>query len=361
MKSTVSFVNAYIAFFIIHTTQIGMGILGYPRIVYLVAKQDAWISILLSGLFISLITWMIIRILNHYENCNLYEIHENIFGRFIGSIINTVIVIYFIASNYSIIISYVELSLSWGYEGVYEWVGVLALLLVTLYAVSGGFRVVAGVCFLSFLMTIWMIFAMYQPFESLQITRILPILTTPPPEIMEGVFKSSYTMLGFEVLFFIFPFIKEKDKLLFFSQLAVWFTTLLVLFTTVISILFFSSKELEKNIWPLFSMISVVHFPFLERFEYLALSIWILVIFSNLSITLFISSKGVKHIFHVKQKHGIWIISIIIFIMSFFITKRVDIDLFIDQIGHIGFYLWFVYPILLYSISIIKSKILSYS
>ena len=104
------------------------------------------------------------------------------------------------------------MSLTWGYEGVYEWVGTLALLLITIYAVSGGFRVVAGICFLSFLMTIWLLFVMYQPLDSINLTRILPIMSTTPSEMMKGVFKSSYTMLGFETLFFIFPFIKEKKN-----------------------------------------------------------------------------------------------------------------------------------------------------
>jgi spore germination protein AB len=284
-----------------------------------------------------------------------------LFGRFLGSIMNTFVVIYFIAANYSIIIGYIELSLTWGYEGFYEWGATLVLLLVTIYAVSGGFRVIAGVCFLSFIMTIWLTFVLYQPLDSIKFTRILPILSTSPSEIMKGVFKSSYTMLGFETLFFIFPFIKEKKKILLYSQLAVWFTTLLVVMATVITILFFSPKELERQIWPIVSMISTVHFPFIERFEFIAVSLWILVIFPNLCITLFISSKGVKQIFHLKQKYGIWVISLIIFITSLFITKRVDNNLFFDKVGQVGFYLWFIYPIFLYFISIIKFKIFSNS
>ncbi|RFB19316.1 spore gernimation protein [Bacillus sp. HNG] len=357
MKSNIRFVNAFMAFFIIHTSQIGMGILGVPRIIYLESKKDAWISILLSGLFVSLITWIIISILNKNEGGTLFEIHDHIFGRLIGSILNFVIVIYYIAVHYSITISYVELSLTWGYEGVYEWVGVLALLMITIYAVSGGFRVVTGVCFLSFLLTIWLLFVVYQPLQTINLTRILPIMTTTPSEMMKGVFKSSYTMLGFETLLFIFPFIKEKNKLQLFSQIAVWFTTILVLITTVVSILFFSAKELEKNVWPVVSMISTVHFPFIERFEFVAVPLWILVIFPNLCITLYISSKGIKQIFHIKQKYGIWLISIILFICSFLITKRVDNNYFFDQIGKTGFFLWFIYPIFLYVIIFIRSKI----
>ncbi|KML46274.1 spore germination protein [Cytobacillus firmus] len=360
MKSN-AIVNAFMAFFIIHTSQFGMGILGAPRIVYLESKKDAWISVLLSGIAISFITWIMISILKQNENRTLFEIHENLFGRMFGSIINVVIVVYFMAVHYSITISYVELSLTWGYEGLYEWVGVLSLVLITIYGVSGGFRVVAGICFLSFIIVIWMLFVLYQPLQSLNLDRILPILSTSPTEIMNGVYKSSYTMLGFEALLFLFPFFKEKKKVHLYSQLAIWFTTFLVLIITIFSILFFSSKELELNIWPFVSIISTMRFPFIERFEFIVVSIWIIVIFPNLCISLFLSSNGVKQIFRIKQKYGIWIISIIIFICSFFITKRVDNDYFIDKVAQIGFYLWFVYPVVLYGIITIKSKIVGRS
>lgn len=357
METNTRNINAYLAFFIIHTSQIGMGILGVPKIIFLEANKDAWISIILSGLFISFLTWLIISILKRNKGKNLYEIHENLFGRFMGNIINLCIVIYFIELNYSIIISYIELAITWGYEGIYEWVGTLALILITIYAVLGGFRVIVGVCFLSFFMTIWMIFIIYQPLSSIDYIRILPVLSSTPDEILNGVFRSSYTMLGFETLFFIFPFIKEKKKLHLYSQLAIWFTIVLLLTITIISILYFSPKELEDSVWPLVSMISSVRFPFIERFEVLAISLWILVIFPNLCLSLFISSKGVKHIFNLKQKHGIWVISLFIFVSSFFITKRVDNDIFIDKIGLIGFYLWFIYPVFLYFIIAIKPKI----
>src|SRR5690554_3309651 len=122
MKSNIRFVNAFMAFYIIHTSQIGMGILGVPRIIYLESKKDAWITILLSGLLISIIIWLMISILKKYEGWNLFDIHQHVYGRLIGSIFNFLIVIYFIAVYYSITISYVDLSLTWGYEGVYEWV-----------------------------------------------------------------------------------------------------------------------------------------------------------------------------------------------------------------------------------------------
>ncbi|WP_110926270.1 GerAB/ArcD/ProY family transporter [Bacillus massiliglaciei] len=357
MNSNINFINAYMAFFIIHTVQIGIGILGVPKIIYQVSKKDAWISILIAGLLVSFLIWIMINILKQHEDCNIYEIHEKVFGRFLGSLINIFIVVFFMAELYSVIIGYVELSLTWGYEGVYEWIGTLALLLITIYAVSGGFRVIAGICYLSFLMTIWLLFVMYQPLEFIHFNRILPVLSSPPSDVIKGVYKSSYTLLGFETLFFIYPFIKEKKKLHFFTQLAAWFSTFLVLLATMISIMFFSAAELEKQFWPVVSMIGSVNFPFIERFEFVAVPLWILVIFPNLCIILFIAAKGIKQVFHVKLKHGIWVISLLIFFTSFFLTNRMDTNILFDRVGQVGFYLWFVYPIFLFLFSRVKSKI----
>ncbi|MFE4524648.1 GerAB/ArcD/ProY family transporter [Cytobacillus firmus] len=102
--------------------------------------------------------------------------------------------------------------------------------------------------------------------------------------------------------------------------MAVWFTTFLVLIITIFSILFFSSKELEVNIWPFVSIISSIRFPFIERFEFIVVSIWIIVIFPNLCISLFLSSNGVKQIFRIKQKYGIcsnWIFFMVCIPCSF--------------------------------------------
>ncbi|MFD2446569.1 GerAB/ArcD/ProY family transporter [Bacillus sp. CGMCC 1.16607] len=38
--------NSFLVFFIIHTTQMGIGVAGVQRIIYKESKQDAWISII---------------------------------------------------------------------------------------------------------------------------------------------------------------------------------------------------------------------------------------------------------------------------------------------------------------------------
>ncbi len=42
-------------FFLVHTAQIGLGIVGVQRVIFVEARQDAWIAVLISGLWIHLV------------------------------------------------------------------------------------------------------------------------------------------------------------------------------------------------------------------------------------------------------------------------------------------------------------------
>ncbi|WP_299095666.1 GerAB/ArcD/ProY family transporter [uncultured Metabacillus sp.] len=352
----VSLINAYMVFFIIHTAQIGVGIIGVPRIIFLESKQDAWIVVLFAGIIINLLIWVMFQILSRFENKDLYQIHCTVFGEKIGKLFNFVLTIYFIIAYYSIMNSYIEMALSWGYEGIYEWVGSFILIFISVYAVMGGFRVIVGICFLTFLLTIWLVFVIYQPLDHVQWIRISPVFNSNLTELSRGIFRSTYTMLGFETLFFIYPFIKEKNKVHFFAQLAVVFTTCLVCMVTLLSVIYFSPAQLEKTIWPSLTMLSIVKFPFVERFEYIAISFWILVILPNLSLFLWIATRGLKDVFRIKQKYAVWIISVILWILSFVVTERVENNTFIDVVTLTGFYLWFCYPLFLYIVTFFKKK-----
>lgn len=57
--------------------QIGLGIVGVQRVIFVEARQDAWIAVLLSGLWIHLVVFIICQTLKQTE-------HDNIF-RFIRS------------------------------------------------------------------------------------------------------------------------------------------------------------------------------------------------------------------------------------------------------------------------------------
>ena len=59
------------------------------------------------------------------------------------------------------------------------------------------------------LMTIWLLFVMYQPLDSINLTRILPIMSTTPSEMMKGVLKAVIQCWVLR-LYFYFSFYKGE-------------------------------------------------------------------------------------------------------------------------------------------------------
>ncbi|CAG9621995.1 GerAB/ArcD/ProY family transporter [Sutcliffiella rhizosphaerae] len=349
------FFSAYLTFFIVQSNQTGVGIAGVQRIIYLESRQDAWISIFISYVGMAIIVASICYILNTFQNKDLFEIHIALFGKWVGNIFNLLVVMYVFAGLLSIILNYTEIIQAWVFPDLETWAIVTILLLVTIYGVFGGIKTIVGVSFLGFFLTIWLGLMLVVPLRYIDWTNFFPIMEASIPELLRGAYKTSFTVLGVEILYFVYPYIREKKKVHFYSQMAVFFTFLLVLAVTFVAIGYYSGEQLEKTIWATLSMFKIIQFPNLERFEFLAVSIWLVIILPNTLFMLWAVSKGLKRVFKVRQKKLVIICSVILILSTAFFQKRIIINELVDNVGVFGFYMIFVYSILLAFIVFIRS------
>jgi spore germination protein (amino acid permease) len=346
--------NAFMLVFIIHSIQAGVGMAGLPRIVYLEAKHDAWISVFLAGLTTSIILWFITKMLGQYENTDLYGIHMDVFGKWLGSTLSILYMAYLSTSFFVIFMNYIEIVQVWIFPTLPTWPLALVLILLSIYTVYGGIRVVVGLAFLSVVGTVWMVFVILIPVRYGDFTHLFPILNVSMKEIIAGIHSTSLSLMGFEVLMFVYPFIKNKQKVMLYAQIGNFVTTLVFTLLTFISIVFFASASLERTIWPVISMFKVVRLPNLERFEFIAVSFWMLIILPNMCLYLWSASRGFSRIMNRRQKMGIWVLSLLTFTTSFFVKTRYQMNTITDMVAQTGFYIAFCYPVFLSIIVFIK-------
>ncbi|MGF6948749.1 spore germination protein (amino acid permease) [Neobacillus sp. B4I6] len=347
-------VNAFLVVFFIHATQTGVGIVGLPRIVYLAAKHDAWISVFLGGILSAVVLAMMVLMLKKYDSADLYGIQVDIFGKWLGNAMNIFYMIYMSLSFFVIHMNYIEIVQVWIFPDLPTWQLSLALILLTIYAVNGGIRIIVGVAFISVLGTVWMIFILIVPMQYSDPKNLLPLLNTDLKHIINGVFKTSFSLMGFELLMFLYPYVKDKKKVFLYSQIGNIYTTILFTSITMVCITFFAENGLARTIWPVLSMFKIVRLPNLERFEFIAVSFWMLVILPNMCSYLWAASKGFNRIINWKQKKGIWIIGILVWGGSFFIKARYQMSELTDFVAHLGFLCAFCYPILLSLLVLVK-------
>ncbi|MFP5107636.1 GerAB/ArcD/ProY family transporter [Neobacillus sp. C211] len=347
-------INAFLIMFFIHASQTGVGIVGLPRIVYLAAKHDAWISVFLGGILSAVVLAMMVLMLKKYDSADLYGIQVDIFGKWLGNAMNIFYMIYMSLSFFVIHMNYIEIVQVWIFPDLPTWQLSLALILLTIYAVNGGIRIIVGVAFISVIGTVWMIFILIVPMQYADPKNLLPLLNTDLRHIINGVFKTSFSLMGFELLMFLYPYVKDKKKIFLYSQIGNLYTTILFTSITMVCITFFAENGLARTIWPVLSMFKIVRLPNLERFEFIAVSFWMLVILPNMCSYLWAASKGFSRIINWKQKKGIWIIGILVWGGSFFIKARYQMNELTDFVSHLGFLSAFCYPILLSLLVLVK-------
>ncbi|ANE48934.1 hypothetical protein SY83_14495 [Paenibacillus swuensis] len=348
--------SAYLLMFVIHDAQVGVGLPGFQRVIYEAAGHDAWVSVIIAGIYVQVLTWMIIKTLELSGGKDLFDIHRHVYGKIIGDTFNFVMVLYYLFATIVSVRNYVEMVQIWLFPYTPTWVISLLMTCLAFYGVSGGLRTIVGSSVVFVSMTLWMAVLLYFPLVYSDWDHLFPLLESDVPHLLEGSMKMSLTIVGFEILYFIYPFIRNKEKTQLYSQIGVLSVTLLNLFVMFVTLVFFSGGELLKTGWATFTMLKVIQFPFLERFEYLGVSLWLVIVITNLMVFSWIATRGLKRIFSWKQKNSLYGFMGLAWILSSFIETRIEVDMLNNLFSQCSFYLILLYPVVLYLLVRIQAK-----
>ncbi|MFJ8064512.1 GerAB/ArcD/ProY family transporter [Psychrobacillus sp. NPDC096426] len=349
-------INAYLLFFVVHGAQVGVGIHGFQRIVYQDAKHDAWISVLLAGLATHIVAFCMIKTLEIYGSNDLYLIHQDIFGKWIGNFFNAIYILYCFIAFFSVLRNYIEVIQTWVFPGLGTWFLSATILLIIIYAFTGGLRVIVGVSFFSIVLALWILPLLLVPLKFASVESLFPILETNLGSILKGAHSMSFTIVGFEILQIIYPFVKDKKNVRKHVHLGLLFTTFVYLLIMLVSLTYYSEGKLTKTIWATLTLFSFISFPFMERFEFVAVCFWMLIILPNLCLYLWAAYRGAIRVVKINGTKFVWIFSLIIFICTLFVQSRTQIDSINTQFGHVAVYIIFVYPIFLFFVTLLKKK-----
>jgi spore germination protein (amino acid permease) len=349
-------VSPFVVFFLICTMQMGVGMLGFERIGAKLVGNDAWISTLFFGLSVNLMIWIIYQILNQ-GNGDIIIIQQNVFGKWISAVFNLIFLAYLLMLGATTLHTYIEVVHVWMFPTMSTWVLVGVFLILCYYIVTGGFRVVAGVGFFGIVIPSILIFTFFYPLKYTDFRNLFPIWQHSFQEIIKGTKGTMFSYLGFETLLMYYPFIKKAQTSQKYAHYGNLVTTAVYTWLMILSLTFFSEKQLAHAIWGYLSMIKIIQFPFIERFEYIIISVWAFFILPNLSITLWGVSRGIKETLGIKQKYVLPILILFIFILTFFVNSRNKINLLNTWVGRAGFIYIYMYLPVLWIIQTIRIKL----
>ncbi|WP_078544125.1 GerAB/ArcD/ProY family transporter [Litchfieldia alkalitelluris] len=349
-------ISPHLVFFVISSSQIGIGVLGFQRIIAKEAGKDSWMAILLAALCVHIIVFIMYRMLKESKG-DLISIHQLTFGKWMGNGLSLFFIVYLVLKSIAILRSYVEVIQVWMFPELNLWVFNLYFLLLVIYIVTGGFRVVAGICLFSIILPFYLIFSIMFPIEFSSFRNLVPPFTHSVVDILKATKSMSLTVIGFEILLLIYPYIKNPEKSKKWAHLGVMYSTFIFLLTGVVSLIFFSEGQLEKMIWATLSMWKIVEIPIVERFEYVGITSWLILVIPNVCLELWASSRIIKRVSSFKQRHALIVLAGLVLICSSLLTTRTQINMVNDIVAQIGFYFVFFYIPFLYVLFLVVQKV----
>jgi spore germination protein (amino acid permease) len=273
----------------------------------------------------------------------------------LGNLLTLPFVLYFSLITVAVLREFIEVIQVWMFQDLSPFWFSLAFFGLAIYIIFGGFRTVTGVAFFGVVLPAYLIVTFFATIPYANIRNLLPIFDHSIKDLALGAYQMSLTYLGWEVLLFIYPMIKEPKKSKKWAHLGVLYTTLLYTMITIITFTYFSEGQLQKNVWATLTIWKIIEMPFVERFEYIGIANWIIIILPNFCIGIWCASRILKRVTKMKQKHGVLLFSLASLIAINFFKTREQINNLITYTGKISFFINYGYiPLLFFLVLIVK-------
>ncbi|MCM3718428.1 GerAB/ArcD/ProY family transporter [Fictibacillus phosphorivorans] len=359
MKVTVKeqfLISPYLAFFIVHSMQIGVGVMGFQRYVATYTEQDSWLTVMMGGAAVHLVIWMMYKMLNK-EQGDILSIHETAYGKWIGRLLTILFIIYLIAMGITVLRTFLEVLQVWMFTLMKTWVFTFVYLIAAYHIIAGGFRSVVGVCFLGVVVPFYLNFTFLAPLEFSNVRNLFPILDHSIKDFIVAMKPMTLSYLGFETLLVFYPFFKKPETSQKWFHYGNLFTVVLYFYLMLITLVYYTPDHLRRTIWATISMWKIIRFPFVERFEYIGLATWTIVILPNICLAFWAASRMAKRMFNVTQKKSLIFILVFAMIVSPMFDDRTSIEKLNMMVSQFGFYFNFGYIPLLFFFHYFMSKV----
>ncbi|MBA2175895.1 GerAB/ArcD/ProY family transporter [Halobacillus locisalis] len=332
-------------FFLIAAMQIGVGILSLERVVVQTTGYDGWISIFITGMVLHVVLWMMYHILADCKG-DIVTANQLVFGKYIGGILSLAFSLYILVLTLNVLVSFIEIIRVWVFPSLNLWIFVAFMIALIYYFVVGGFRVITGLCLMSILIGLPILWLKFFPTQAGDTLEIYPIITHSLKEILQGSEVTLFSFLGMELLLIYYPFIKNPQASKKWAHYGVFFTTMIYVVSALAVFIYYSEEQIRQVTWPTISTWKIVQFPFIERFEFIGIAMWMFVIMPNICLGLWGSTRLAKRVFNINQTYVLVIACIVLYLFTGAINERMQIKVLSDYTGNVGMYVYLYIPVL---------------
>lgn len=336
--------------FIIHGCQVGTGMFSLPNVLAEKAGTDGWISLLFAWGINVIAGMIIVAVFKRYPNDTLADLLVRLFGKFIGKVLIIPFIFYLTFFAWTILSATMLFIKQWFLPLTPDYIVMILLTIPGYFIIGKSLRVLGRYCELVFYMIIWMFFFLVFPLKDSHWIHLLPIIKEGWIPILKGVPSAGYSSLGFEVIFFLYPFLQKKHLAFRGIVIANTLTFAIYLEVTLICFAFFSPDGITSYNQPLFNLLKSIEFHFLERFDMIFLALYLFVVSTTWLPYMFGVILSTNHLFgkKISSLTGVVFLLLMVVLISILHPSWNQSNDWIDFISRVGIWIAYMLPLFLY-------------
>ncbi len=318
-------------------TQTGAGIIMIPSVLSKEVGHDGWISVILTGFGVILFTILINCLLLRYKDKAIYDINKFIYGKYLGMLLNMLIIIYLLATtvsgatlfNYFIRLTLLQETPSWALAPI--------IILPSFYLVWQGLKPMSRFLFCSVIGYFIIVFFAIALYKNFRFSFILPVGEAGIQKILYSTKTCFLAFMGFETIAFFYPYIIDREKAMKWSIGANIMSTLFFMVFVLVATITFGEKLLSVLVIPFFSLSRIYNAPILERVDLYLTSLWFIPLACSMRTYIFAAYDGLQKVFKInKSRLTYYLLFIFILIASSLPRNFNQVITFIGIINKIG-------------------------
>lgn len=263
-------------------------LLNIPKEIIRQSQTGTPINLIYTTILAILITLLICKLFKKFPNEDIIEISEYIGKKPLKILVGSLFILLFTIIIITVIYEFSNLLQLIYFPNTPEYLMFIIFLSCMGVANKIGFKAIVktnGVIIPIILLSLIIIF--FGTFEDLNFTRLNPILGT---NIKNTFLKGSLNIFGYGgllYLFFILPFLKNKNEFKKIALTSIIISGLFLIFTTIILLSIFPFIINSEEIMSMYLLTRSIELgKFLQRTDAIFIFLWIISSFSYLSISL---------------------------------------------------------------------------
>ncbi|AIS53414.1 spore germination protein [Thermoanaerobacter kivui] len=270
---------------LLFTTMVGAGILSLPADVSKEAGPNGLIAILAGGFISLFFARMILYISSSFATETFVEYTAKLITKPISVIVSITLTIYFMIFVSLDARIFGEVLKIYLLPSTPIEIIILTMLFTSAYLVRYGLEPIARMSEILFPIIVIPLMLLFLPaLTDVDVSNFLPIMRIPFCKFLKGILLTTYSFVGFEILYMLFPYVFDSNKLRKSVNVAMISTMLFYMYITFFVIGIFGYKETKEQLWPFLTLIKSLNFPvfFIENVDGIVMGIWTFTIFTSI-------------------------------------------------------------------------------